>query len=264
MIFPTRSPGFQIRPAMGHHPGAYAFGKASRHMGYAGGARTLGDFSSTTMSAGLAAGIAQSDLTLLDSVGATDNDIADLINGSITLTALYAEYGVTIPPTTSAAAQTAITSSPGQVPPGSTLIYTASWTAGIGNLSVSPNAAISSLGSLLSAHGMSVVSGQATSSGPVNYAIQVTVLDTIGNALQSDAQSVLDAMMQQVVGNNLSGTSLSIVSIGPSSVSTGIASSTAAATLASDPVTWLENNAVYIAVGVAAFFILNNFAGKKR
>jgi hypothetical protein len=47
-------------------------------------------------------------------------------------------------------------------------------------------------------------------------------------------------------------------------VSTGIASSTAAATLASDPVTWLENNAVYIAVGVAAFFILNNFAGKKR
>jgi len=264
MLFPNRQRG-QMRPSMGYSPGARTFsglGQVATIGHMPGSNKTMGDISAAMESNAVAAGVSQSDLDLLSSVGASDNDIADLLNGTISLTALYTTLGVTIAPPTPAPTVVAATPavSTAQVPPGSTLLYTAQWTAGIGNLSVSPNQAISNLQTALAAHGMSVVNGQATSSGPINYAIQVTVLDTIGNALQSDAKSVLDALMQQIVGNNLSGTMLSIVQIGSSgSVNTGIT-----ATLASNPLQWLENNALYIGAGIAAVILLNSFLQKKR
>lgn len=107
-----------------------------------------------------------------------------------------------------------------QIPSGTRVIYSVSWTAGIGNLSVSPNQALSNLGNALPPHGMSVVTGTATSSGPVNYGLQITILDSVGHALWSDAQSVLDALMKQIVGNNLSGSQLALAppSGGPVSI----------------------------------------------
>lgn len=269
MIFPTHAPFPQMRPGMGYSPGAWGLGRTVSHlngMGYLPGASTLrglGAISASREAQAVAAGVNQSDLDLLSSLGATDDDIADLLNGSISLTALYAEYGTTIP--VSSPAQVMAVGVPTvQVPPGSTLLYTATWTAGLSNLADSPNSVISQLGTLLSAHGMSVLPGsQATSSGPVNYGIQVSVLDTIGNALQNDAKSVLDALMVQIVGNNMTGSQLSITSIGPSgSFATGIGSPNIA-TSAIDPVTWLENNALYIGLFVGGIFALKAFTGKR-
>ncbi len=262
MLFPNHPAFAEIRGGMGYAPGANALGYSSGafHLGYAPGANALGDMSDSVRNAAVDAGIDTNDIDLLDSLGATDQDLSNLINGNTTLTALYAKYGVTVStPATGAGAGTPSPSSTptGQVPGGSTLLYTANWTAGVGNLSVSPNAAVASLQSLLSAHGMSVVNSQATSSGPINYGIQVTVLDTVGNALLSDAKSVLDALMKQVIGNNLSGSNLSIVATPGQSTAAG-------ASFTSDPLTWLENNALYIALGVGGLVLLNNFTGGKR
>jgi hypothetical protein len=238
MLFPNRAPDPELRPGMGYaggshsllgyEPGADALGYVAARMGYAAemgyhagaalgyhAGAALGDFSASMENAAIDAGIAPNDIDLLNSLGATDQDLTDLINGNVSLTALYAKYGVTIPGTSTATGMITPASvqsfaQPAQIPGGSTLLYTANWTAGVGNLSVSPNSAISSLGSQLAAHGMSVISGQATSSGPINYGIQVMVLDTIGNALSSDAKGILDALMHQIVGNNVTATNLSI------------------------------------------------------
>jgi hypothetical protein len=284
MIFQNHPAFAELRPGMGYAPGARNFGYAPgarnfgdmhhahlgdvAHMGYAPGARGLGAMSDSMKNLAIDDGINTNDIDLLDSLGATDQDMTDLVNGNISLTALYAKYGVTIPSgsTATAAAQGAATtpasvsvlSTPSaQVPSGSELLYVASWTAGAGNLSVTPNAAISSLGSALAAHGMSVMSGEATSSGPIHYGIQVMILDSVGHALQADAQSVVHNLMLQIVGNNLTGDNLSIAA-------TPSQGTTSAATPASNPLTWLENNALYLGLGVGALVLLNNFTGKKR
>ena len=259
---------------MGYSSGASRFGYVSHmgyssgasHLGYAPGASTLGDFSPSMENAAVDAGISTSDIDLLNNLGATDQDLENIINGNQSLTQVYAKYGVTIPAASTATANTTPASIPtpsipaapaAQVPGGSTLLYSANWTAGIGNLNLSPNTVISSLGAALAPHGMSVVNGQASSSGPINYGIQVTVLDTIGNSLLTDAKSVLDALMHQIVGNNLSGTSLSLVSAPGQSASPGVS-------LATDPIAWLENNALLIALGVGGLIVLNNFTRGKR
>jgi len=276
MLFPNHPAFAEIRPGMGYAPGARNFGDVAHmgyssgafHLGYAPGARnfsgdashTLGDVSTSMKNAAVTAGIDTNDIDLLDSVGATDQDFSDLINGNTTLTALYAKYGVTIstPATGTGTSPTSAPTSTAQVPGGSTLLYTANWSAGVGNLSESPTSVLSELGSALAAHGMSVVNGQATSSGPIHYGIQVTVLDTIGNALLSDARSILDALMHQIVGNNVTGTNLSLIS------SPGQSTAAGASLPASDPVTWLEDNALYIALGIGGLVLLNNFTGGKR
>jgi hypothetical protein len=273
MLFPNHPPFAEIRPGMGYVPGARNFGYApgARNFGYAPGARGMGDISASIKNLAVDDGINTNDIDLLDSLGATDQDMTDLVNGNISLTALYAKYGVTIPagstataagqgtPTVTPASTGALSTPVGQVPSGSELLYTASWSAGIGNLSVTPNAAISSLGSALAVHGMSVLSGEATSNGPIHYGIQVTILDSVGHALQADATSVVHNLMLQIVGNNLTGDHLAVTATPTQSAGSG-----ATASLASDPISWLENNALYLGLGVGALVLLNNFTGKKR
>jgi hypothetical protein len=290
MIFPNRPPDPEIRPGMGYQPGAHALlgyqpgayallgdmgdlGYSApahdlgyvAHMAYAPGANALGSMSDSYKNAAIDAGINTDDIDLLDSLGATDQDMNNLINGNVSLAQLYAKYGVTIPPPPVPHLAPQQSSTPAQqssgpaaqVPSGSTLLYEANWSAGVGNLSLSPNSVISTLGSDLAAHGMSIVSSQATSNGPIHYGIQVMVLDTIGHTLKSDAQSILDSLMRQIVGNNLTGSN--------SSVTTTPGQSTAAgATPTSDPITWLENNALYIGGAVLALILVNNFTGKRR
>lgn len=229
---------------MGFMPGSFV---GQRHtLGYAGG---LGAVSSAQMSAAIAQGLDPGTLSALSSVGATDADITALMLGQTDVPTLMAKYaglqtteGTTV--TTNPAAGTA------QVPVGSTLLYQCTWTAGFGNLTVSTNDAISSLGNMLTAHGLSVSSATVTGSGPVNYGIQVVVAATgMSFALVSDVKSILDALMQQIVGNNLSGSSLSL------STSPGIGGTTVAAASSSSIVSWLEANTGLVA-GFVAVLIL--------
>lgn len=283
MIFPNRAPDPELRPGMGYaggshsllgyQSGADALGYTAE-MGYHAGAAigyhagaALGDFSASMENAAVDAGIAPNDIDLLNSVGATDSDLSDLINGTITLSALYAKYGVTLPPsgiTTGVPGSAAATGSPVTVsapalqsPPGSTLLFVCNWTAGIGNLSVSTNAAIASLTTQLAAHGMSVVSSSVTSAGPVHYGIQVTILDNVGHDTIANALSVPTAIMQGIVGNNFTNTpTLSLITSGGPGGNPNPPSS--------DALAWLENNALYIGLAVGGLVLLNNFTGKRR
>lgn len=236
MIYPTTA-------EMGYAPGA-------RSLGYSPGARTLGEISSIMMANAQSGGIAPEDLVLLSSVGATDNDIEDLLNGNTTLADLYAQYGVTIHPSTPQPSQTA---QPGvsEVPVGSRLSYTANWTAGLSNLTMSTDAAIAQLSALASSRSLQVTSGHGINHGPIHYTIQVDVLDAIGHNLLHDVQSVLDDLMRQIIGNNLGDTSLALTAVpsGPGQIAP--ATAPAATSLAQ----WLESNAVWVGLGLGVIFL---------
>lgn len=287
MIFPNRRPAPQLRPGMGYSAGASRFGYVS-HMGYTPGASTLGmlgvasygSISSTMVSAAEQAGVAQdSDLQLLGSVGATDQDIEDLINGNVTLGQLYAEYGVAIPATSTAASASvsqlplspstpSVTplATPGapaaaapQIPPGSTMLYTAQYNPVSGW--TTSTQAINALAPLLPAHGFSLLSSSVSASGLVsNASFSVTILDSIGNNLVSDAKSVLDALMNQITNNGLQQSTLTVVSPG-TSASGASAAATAPVT---DPMAWLEQNALWIALTIGGIIVLNNMTGGKK
>jgi hypothetical protein len=295
MIFPNRAPDPELRPGMGYaggshsllgyEPGADALGYVAARMGYAAemgyhagaalgyhAGAALGDFSASMENAAIDAGIAPNDIDLLNSVGATDADLSNLINGNITLSQLYANYGVTLPSSTlttgvpgSAAATgstpvvTPISTSPAQSPPGSTLLYTATYGA-VKNWTTA-SSAIQALAPLLPSHGMSLQSSQVSASGIMsNASFSVTVLDSVGHALISDAKSVLDALMNQISGNQLQSSTLTMVAPGM----TASGASASATTPSTDPVSWLENNAIYIGGAVLALVLVNNFTGGKR
>jgi hypothetical protein len=273
MLFPNHPAYAEIRAGMGdlgYQPGAHAL------LGYAAPAHDLGDFSASMENAAVDAGISINDIELLNSLGATDQDLSDLINGNITLTQLYAKFGVTIPggggvvpttatPTTPASAsvtpsQPAPSAPPAQSPPGSTLLYTASYAAL--KAWTTSAAAIQALSPLLPSHGMSIESQQVSSSGlwSSDASFSISVLDSVGHALISDAKSVLDALMQQITNNGLKSSSLTLVAPG----TTASGQPAAAATTAGDAVAWLENNAIYIGGAVLALVLVNNFTGGRR
>jgi len=272
MIFPNHPAYAEIRAGMGdlgYQPGAHAL------LGYAAPAHDLGDFSASMENAAVDAGISINDIELLNSLGATDQDLSDLINGNVTLTALYAKYGVTIPggggvvPTTPASASVtpplpssgqAASAPAAQSPPGSTLLYTASYAAL--KAWTTSAAAIQALSPLLPSHGMSIESQQVSSSGlwSSDASFSLSVLDSVGHALISDAKSVLDALMQQITNNGLKSSSLTLVAPG----TTASGQPAAAAATANDAVAWLENNAIYIGLAVGALVLVNNFTGRRR
>jgi hypothetical protein len=271
MIFPNHPAYAEIRAGMGdlgYQPGAHAL------LGYSAPAHDLGDFSASMENAAVDAGYSVNDIQLLNSLGATDQDLTNLINGNITLTALYAQYGVTIPggggvvpttatPTTPASASLtppAPSAPAAQSPPGSTLLYTASYAAL--KAWTTSAAAIQALSPLLPSHGMSIESQQVSSSGlwSSDASFSISVLDSVGHALISDAKSVLDALMQQITNNGLKSSSLTLVSPG----TTASGQPAAAATTAGDPVAWLESNAIYIGLAVGALVLVNNFTGGRR
>ena len=232
-------------------------------MGYAPGANTLGDISTSALNAGVDAGISTSDLDLLNSVGATDQDIENIINGTVSLAATYAKYGVTFDaPSSSAAPAASQTSAPAaQIPSGSTLLYTASFTS----FNISGNQVIAAINTALASRGMSVISSQVTATsalGTSPTSIQCTILDTIGHALVTDAKSILDSAVQGATANSLTASSLNVVAFGSQPSSSGV--QPAAATPTQSAVSFLENNLAYIGLGIAALVLLNNFTGKRR
>jgi hypothetical protein len=276
MIFPNHPMYAELTASMGelgYQPGAHSllgYTAPTHALGYAAGSNALGDFSASMENAAVDAGISTNDIELLNSLGATDQDLSDLINGNITLTALYAKYGVTIPggggvvPTTPSSAsitppQGPSPASAGQIPSGSTLLYTASFQS----FNISGADVIASIGKNLGTHGMSVISSQVTGTsalGTSPTSIQLTVLDSVGHALLTDAKSVLDSIVNSATGG-LASSNLTITTYGSQSNSPGVQPSPAAA---ANPVAWLENNALWIGGAVAALVLLNNFTGGKR
>lgn len=286
MLFPNIAPAPQMRPGMGcdcdgnelgYAPGANALGYAPgargmgyvAHMGYAPGARGLGAVSDAQMQAAWDAGLDGPTLDTLSAMGATDADIQALMAGTTDVASIKAKYsGV---PTTEGtivlSAQPAASGGVGQVPGGSTLLYTATVVGGPGDLTVSPDSAMSQFAAALSAHGMTVtassndetVLNKVFGTGAAIH-FQFQILDTIGHAFVSDAKSVCDGVLQQIVGNNISTSNLSVTST-PSGSGAGASAGTSSAASA---VSWLENNAVLIAAGVAGLVLLNNFTGKRR
>jgi hypothetical protein len=276
VLFPNHPPFAEIRPGMGYAPGARNFGYApgarnfgdlhhahlgdfSHHMGYAAGAWGMGDMSDQMRNQAVDAGIDTSDIDLLNNLGATDQDLANLIQKKVTLSSLYAKYGVTIPDTSAAISASAST---GQVSSGSTILYTVK--VNTPPLTSAQNI-IDAISPELPAHGMAKMTSQVSQSGNISGPAQfsLTVMDSIGHALKSDAQSVLDGLIENYLGaGNLQLQSTLTV------VSPGI---TAAGTPGADPnlpggdaISWLENNALYLGLGVAGLIFLNNFTGKKR
>lgn len=130
---------------------------------------------------------------------------------------------------------------------GTTLLYTAQWSAGIGDLTVSTDNVIAALKNNLAAYGMTVIASSVTSGGPFNYGITVTILDNVGHDTQANAQSVPDALVRQAIGNNLRASSL-IVSALPGQ-SAGQPGGT-------DITSWLEDNAMWIGLGALALVTL--------
>lgn len=249
MLFPNHPAYAEIRAGMGlsYEPGANALGYSAPYHG-------MGDFSPSMEQAALSDGIAQSDLDLLNELGATDQDLENLINGNVTLSQLYAQYGVTISPSSTATANSAgvTTQGPspaaaGQIPSGSTLLYVASFQS----FNITGADVIAAINKNLSSHGMSVISSQVTSTSALGTSptvIQLTVLDSVGHALLTDAKSVLDSIANSASGG-LASSNLSIVAYGAQSASSGVMPTTAVST---SPIAWLENNAIYIGIAIGA------------
>jgi len=273
MLFPNHPAYAEIRAGMGdlgYQPGAHAL------LGYTAPAHDLGDFSASMENAAVDAGYSINDIQLLNALGATDQDLTNLINGNITLTALYAQYGVTIPggggvvPTTATntpvtPASASITPAPpsqpqGQLPTGSQFSYTGGWSPIHGSVG-DVQAALSSK---LPGSGMQLVAFNSTGSsllgvGTAGFTATVAVTG-VGFALLSDAQSIVVTIVQSVIGTgNLTTNQISLVST--PSTPAAVAAANAAA---GNPIVWLESNAIYIAAAVAGLVFLNNFTGKRR
>jgi hypothetical protein len=271
MIFPNRAPDPQLRPGMGYQggshallgyePGADALGYVAGRMGYQGGAHALGAVSDAELQVAYDAGLDGNTLDALSAAGATDADIQALIAGNTDVPTLMAKYaglktteGTTV---TQTGGSIPAPTSTAQVPPGSTLLYTC--TVNTPPLH-SAQDIINAISPLLPGHGMAMVTSQVSQQGSVSgpASFSLTVMDSVGNALKSDAQSVLDGLVENSLGaGNLQlQSSLSVVSPGTT------ASGTAAA--ANNPLMFLENNALYIGLAVAGIVLLNNLTGGKK
>ena len=281
MIFPNHPAFEELRSGMGmgYQPGAHAMlgyqPGAHAMLGYhAGSHGNLGTVSDSQMQAAWDAGLDGNTIDALSAAGATDADIQALMAGTTDVPTLMAKYaglqtteGTTVTPTSAAHPVYAppAPTNPAQVPSGSTVLYTATVVGGPGNLTVTPASAMSQFASALTAHGMSVVQSSNDETilnkvfgtgAPIHF--QFTILDSVGNAFTSDAKSVCDGVLMGIVGNNISSSNLSVVSTPTGSASPNLNPP------ASDPISWLENNALYIGGAIAALVLLNNFTGRKR
>ena len=188
--------------------------EASTDRGYRGGLHGLGDAVSTdSMSQLMVDGCDPNDVTLAAQLGMTDaqaQQILALTNSTDEENALLQLIGTlqassnapsaVAPP--AAVPVTAPAASTAQSPPGSTLIYSASYNVNTGvpggSLLVTPSEVISSLSGRLAGTGLSIVGTNSTSYGNNSFTVQV--LDSIGHQYFTDAQSVLDAMLNNIAG----------------------------------------------------------------
>lgn len=265
MIFPNRVAAPELRPGMGYQGGSHAMLSEVAHMGYAAGsAQGLGSFSANMAANAVQGGYCtQADINLLNSVGATDQDLANLMAGIVTLQQLYASYGVTFDPGQSAAvppASSQASAPAGQIPPGSTILYTATFNPV--KAFVTASTVISDIAAQLPGHKMSMLTNAVQQSGITsNASFSMTIMDSVGHQYIADAQSILDSLLNQYTDNQEITSSLVVVSPGVTASGTPGGSTNPPA---SDLVAWLENNAIYIGAGVLALVLVNNFTGGKR
>jgi len=247
-----------------------------QNLGWLGAAPTPGDYDNNQAVLGqlVAMGaISQDDANMIWAGSASLDDMAvnmTMINQALALTGqMGAQTVQPLPPSTSTPLPTASTPAltvvpytPGlpastpapqaaaapQIPPGSTIVYTATYNPVPGWTTA--NSAIAALGAQLPAHGMSILTPSVASSGLVsNAAFSVTILDSIGHALMSDAKSVLDSLMQALTHNALVQSSIAMVSAGPNPGGSPVPAAAGSVT------SFLENNAMMLAflvLGVVA------------
>lgn len=271
MIFRMQPAQPQMRAGMGYSSGAWGLGKTVTHpshlLGYAPGARTfqgLGAVGSDMMSQALIAGYSTDDITSLSNLGATDTDIEHLLNGVISYADLWAQYS----PSPVAATVYASGASGAQVVPGSTWNYTCSYAVTLTNFVPSASAFISKFGAGLGALGggyslsASNILQNPTLTGTVQIQFVIAVTG-VGNALTADMKGQLDNLASQIVGSSgLTGSTLGLIS-SPSQGGSVIGASQIASA-ATDPISWLENNALYIGLFIGAIVAVNAFTGKRR
>jgi hypothetical protein len=280
VLFQNHPAFAEIRPGMGYAPGARNFGYAPgarnfgdvAHMGYAAGARGMGNISQSMKNVAVDATppIAPSDIELLDELGATDQDISDIVNGNATVSQVYAKYGVTIPSSSTATAAAQPSSAPqgptasqafgsaGQLPTGSEFSYIGGWSPIHGSVTDVQSA----LSTKLPSYGMQLVGFTSTGSSLLGVGTAgfnaIIAVTGVGFALLGDAQSIVVSIVQSVIGSgNLSTNQISLIST--PSTPAGMTPS-----LATNPLSWLEDNALYIGLGIGALVLLNNFTGRKR
>lgn len=102
-----------------------------------------------------------------------------------------------------------------QVPTGSTLSYAASWNIGL--VGVTPSTVVSELSARLAPYSLAVAASSASAPSLLSQStvgtMQLAIHDSIGHNLLSDAQSILDSLLKQIVGSgNFIQSSIGIVS----------------------------------------------------
>lgn len=179
-------------------------------------------------------------------VGATDQQLTDLLNGATDVQTILTQAKAT-----QSASNSAVAPQPqnAQSPQGSTVLYSATWVPGIGNLTVSDTNAISQLTALLPQRGLSVLSSKVAGGTLLSYGIQVTIRDSAGHALLSDVTNICNSLMQQIVGSNLTSGFTTLVGLPGQTVASGSPSGTP------DLMTWFTTNWQWVALGVGVIVI---------
>ena len=207
--------------------------------------------------------------------GASDAQLTDLLNGATDPTAILSQLkanqnsGInpTVAPAPPVSPQSGhVTStasgtqpSTAQSPSGSRLIYTVTYSQNVST--PAPDGLISQLGTTLGTYGMSVVSSNIVSNTYLGFGsstVQFTIADNVGHQFLSDAQSVLDSLAKKITYNSVTGSQISMIAVGGSSVNP---------TPPPGPQTmtqWFEQNAPVIGLGFAALAIFGIVMGGRR
>jgi hypothetical protein len=276
MIFPNHPAFEELRPGMGlgYQPGAHAMlgyqPGAHAMLGYhAGSHGNLGTVSDAQMQAAWDAGLDGNTIDALSAAGATDADIQALMAGTTDVPTLMAKYaglqtteGTSVTATTSHTTPSPTPTNPAQSPPGSTLLYTVSYNPV--KVFSAASSVILQIAALLPSHGMAMATNAVQQSGLTSQAsFTMTILDSVGHQYLSDAQSVLDGLLNQFTNNGKLTSSVTLVSAG-TTASGAPGGAPNPNPNPNDALAWLENNALYIGGWVAVLVVLNNLVGGKR
>jgi len=176
--------------------------------------------------------------------------------GGATIVPYAAAPSTPLPGTPAPAPATPAAAAAAQSPPNSTLTYTVQWSASLLAPLTGASQAISGMQSKLPAYGMSVLSSTTNSlpviGGITGLSITLTIRDNVGHALLSDIQGVLNSLMVSIVGNNLSGSNLTLASSGAAGAGMPGGTPQPPANLTQ----WMEQNAGLLAALVIAVVVL--------
>jgi hypothetical protein len=235
-----------------------------------GGVNTLG-LVADTANVLIATGWDASLVNGLLQAGATDQQLTDLLNGATDPTQILYQLKLaksvgpggidpTVPPTSSPSmVQTALTTQPNspnpasvpQSPPGSTLLYTVTYSQNIST--PAPSDVMPRMLAELPTYRMSVAGSKLISNtylGLGSATIQFTISDNVGHASLGDAQSVLDSLMRKYTYNSVTGSQISLLALPFTQAGTG------GNVLPPSGVTgWLQSNWVYLAVGLGVLVL---------